>query len=382
MSRTDDGTTSMTLDGLTSAYTLTPLKVSPLVLLLDPTNPRLISDSTQERKYSPSEIKSRDVQDFVRRRVTSKEHDVARIIKSIEDMGFVGGLHEMIVKDLGRGGPYVVLEGNRRTAALQHLLARESTLRRDVRDSIREIEVKLFTYHKNAHYTEDTVIDVLLGSIHIEGPREWGALEKAHYVHRTYVRLWGARRSFRYDVGAARQAGSSFKLSPKAVHKCLRICRVYEQFKRADLGVAPKHYTLIDLATSTRAVAVPYFGLDDDTCELPAYGLERLAELVLGDHPPIHNPRLFKMFVDVYENGTPHELSQVTQRAADLETTCAAIRRRRERREFRDDLESVKDSINDLEVDGFRGTEGERALILRIKALVDERLLPLARSRP
>jgi hypothetical protein len=370
----------MNLDGLTRAYSLTPLKVSPGALLLDPTNPRLISDSTQERKYTTAQIKSRDVQDYVRERVTSKQHDVTRIIKSIEDMGFIGGLHEMIVKDLGDGGPYLVLEGNRRTAALQHLLARESTLRRDVRDSIREIEVKLFRYRKNPDYTEETVVDVLLGSIHIEGPKEWGALERANYIHRTYMRVWGTRRPFRYDVTTARQTGSSFKLSPKAVHKCLRICRVYEQFKTAELGIAPKHYTLIDLATSTRAVATPYFELDPIECEISDVGIERLVRLILGDRPPIHNPKLFKMFVDVFTDGTQLELTDVETGESSLELVWDIVQRRRQRRAFQDDLEDLKERIKALPVDGFRGTEAEKALINRIRALVDDRLMPLARG--
>ena len=371
----------MQLGGLTSAYYLTPLKVSPTELLLDPTNPRFITESTQEREYTAREIRSRAVQDHVRALVCAKEHDVKRLIKSIEDMGFVGGLHEIIVKDVGHGGPYLVVEGNRRAAALQNLLARESTLRPDVRESIRTIGVKEFHYRANDLHTEEKVIDVLLGSIHIDGPKEWGALEKAHYVRRSYVRVWGERKALRYNVDTARAVGSSFKMNPKAVHKYLMICGVYEQLRRAKLPVDPRHYTLIDLATSIRAVAVPYFELDAERCELSDAGLERLAQLIVGEHPPIHNPKLFKMFVEVYKYGTPFGLSEVVEGRISLELSYDVVRLRKQRRAFQEDLEDIKERIRGLSVDGVRGTEAEKALIWQIKTLVAERLMPLTKAR-
>src|SRR4051812_19473929 len=107
----------MNLEGLTKSYSLSPIRVAPPRLLLDPRNPRLITESAQDKRYSLKEIQSAEVQRYIRDLVCRKEHDVKRLISSIQDMGFVGGLHEMIVKDLGEGGPYLVIEGNRRTAA-------------------------------------------------------------------------------------------------------------------------------------------------------------------------------------------------------------------------------------------------------------------------
>ena len=371
----------MRLDRLTSAYTLTPRDVSPKSLLLDPRNPRFITESVQDRTYTAQQIQLPKTQDYVRDLVCRHEHDVERLIVSIREMGFVGGLHEIVVKDVGRGGPYLVIEGNRRTAALQHLLQARQTLRPDVRASIETIQVKEFVYRKNSELTEEDVIDALLGNIHIDGPKEWGALEKAHYVHRSYLRVYGTGRAFQYDQAVARETGSTFKMSPQAVHKCLKICRVYEQLRRAGVGVEPKHYTLIDLATKSRWVAGPYFELDASQCELSVVGVERFVALVLGDPVRIHNPKLFDEFVNVFCHGTPLELSEVESGAASIEDTWAAIARRRERREFREALEKIRRGIGDLFIDDFQGTEGEKAEILRIKRLVDSRLLPLATPR-
>ena len=371
----------MNLDRLTSSFTLSTISISPDRLLLDPRNPRLITESAQERAYTTQEIRSAAVQDYVRERVCSREHDVKRLIESIRSMGFVGGLHEMIVKDLGPGGPYIVIEGNRRTAALQHLLRTDRNLRPEVRQSIEIIKVKEFVYRENRYLSESDVIDALLGNIHIDGPKEWGALERAHYVHRSYMRVLGERQTFCYDPYVARSVGATFKMSSQAVHKCLKVCRVYEQLRKAEVGIEPKHYTLIDCATKTRAVAEPYFELNQGTCTFSDTGIERFVELVLGTDPPIHNPKLFDAFVEVFVSGTPLELSGVASKVSSLEDTREAIRRRRERREFREDLEDIRRRIGALPVEAFRGTEGEKSLILGIKLLVDARLVPLTRGR-
>ena len=172
-------------EGITKAYELVRCKVSPSQLFLDPTNPRLITNWEQDREYGSKELTSDDVQAYVLDLVSRKEHAVRQLIASIRAMGFIGGLHEMIVKRLPRGERFLVIEGNRRTAALQHLLSRSTELRPDVHESIKQIEVQEFIYHSNAHHSEEQVIDILLGAIHIDGPKEWGALEKSYYIHKS-----------------------------------------------------------------------------------------------------------------------------------------------------------------------------------------------------
>lgn len=367
------------MDGLTNAYTLTPKKVSPMDLLLDPTNPRLITDSAQIKKYSFRQICAIETQEYVLDLVCREEHDVAKLIKSIRDMGFVGGLHEMIVKQVDGGGQYLVIEGNRRTAALRHLLAQSDGLRPDVRRSIEQIEVKVFKHRAESRLSEDEVIETLLGRIHIDGPKEWGALERAHYVHRAYRREIGDEKKFRYSTDIARRVGSRFNMSANAVQKALIICRSYEQLNRASVGIDPKHYSLLDLAVTKRAVQ-EYFGVDRDACELSDLGVERFTELVLRQDAPIHNPKLFDMFVEVYTEGTDLEREQIISGERKPEDICFGIRKRRERQGFKEELEDIREKISTLYVGDFRGTEGEKALIRRIRDLVERRLVPLIAS--
>lgn len=369
----------MSLDGFTTAYSLAPLKVSPLQLLLDPTNPRLITESSQVQTYSEASLHSKETQAHILELVCRKEHGVRELISSIQEKGFMSGHQDMIVKPAG-GDRYLVLEGNRRTAALQHLLAHGGRLRPDVQKSIESISVKKFIFKESSRFDEAQVIDVLLGSIHIDGPREWGALARAQYVHRSYLREFGQKRSFRYDLAMAKSVGANFRIGPKAVRKCLTIARVYEQLRRARLGAEPRHYTLIDLATKTRAVAASHFELDDDTCELSGVGVERFAALCLGEKPPVHNPKLFAAFVVVATEGSELELAQVVAGERAPDDVYDAIRTRMKRRAFREELADVRGRIAALNVNHYQGTEGEKEEIRRIKGLVDEVLIPLARG--
>jgi hypothetical protein len=364
------------LDGLTGAYRLKTAVVTPDQLLLDPNNPRLITDPRQVRPYSATELRDVEVQSRILDLVCSKEHDVRRLIQSISEIGFVGGLHEMVVKPLAPTGPYLVLEGNRRTAAIHHLLKRPERLRADVRGGLERIEVKVFEYVPNAQHDEDKVINVLLGTIHIEGPREWGALERANYITRTYRAVAGDQ-SFPFNVAAAREVGERFKQSTKAIHKALIICRAYDQLKRAHPELTPGSFSLIDLATATRAVAEPYFELDRGTCQLSEQGVERFIELVLVPNAPVHNPKLFRQFVDVYQDGTANELEQIVARERAVNQVWESLQRRKERRAFREQLEAVREQINALYITDFNGSEGEKALIRKIRQSVETKLAPL-----
>jgi hypothetical protein len=142
--------------------------------------------------------------------------------------------------------------------------------------------------------------------------------------------------------------------------------------------VEPKHYTLIDLATKTRALAREFFELDDESCEMSDKGLERFAALCIGEDRPIHNPKLFDRFIYIYTEGTDLERQQAIDGEYDLEDICARIRTREKRRGFREDLEHIRALIGQLRLSDFRGTEAEKLEIRRIHKQINKTLWPLA----
>ena len=86
----------------------------------------------------------------------------------------------MIVKRVGGTNKFLVIEGNRRTTAIKHLLNESEKLKPIVRATLTRLRVKQFFYKTNAEFTKAAVIDILLGTIHITGRLPWGALERAY----------------------------------------------------------------------------------------------------------------------------------------------------------------------------------------------------------
>ena len=152
------------------------LPLSPDVLFFDLKNPRLVETSL---------VSDSDEVEILR--VLWREMAVEEIAMSIAANGFYA--HEVLYAERKSDDHYVVIEGNRRLAAVKLLL--DSKLQRtvkaklpgisaSVRKTLRELPVVLTTRRKIWQY---------VGFKHVNGPRPWGAWSKAHYiaeVHNTY----------------------------------------------------------------------------------------------------------------------------------------------------------------------------------------------------
>ena len=173
---------------IASSYKLTSKTVPTDKLLLDPNNPRLSLGWDTSKKYPPSKVASEDLQKQVYQTVLKGKHRVDKLIQSISTKGFVPGSQPVIVKKIK--DKYLVLEGNRRTTAIRYLLQRQDKVSADILKSIKSIPVEIFEYIPNKKHSEDEVVDVLLGTIHVEGPESWGAMEKAYYIYLSLIHIW------------------------------------------------------------------------------------------------------------------------------------------------------------------------------------------------
>ena len=112
--------------------------------------------------------------------------DVRELVLSIAASGYFEHEPVIVVKEEGRN---VVIEGNRRLAAVKLLLsptlakdlkANVPTVEAGLKDSLREIPALLSTRKGAWRY---------LGFKHVNGPAKWGSYAKSQYiadVHRTY----------------------------------------------------------------------------------------------------------------------------------------------------------------------------------------------------
>ena len=93
------------------------------------------------------------------------------------------------------------------------------------------------------------------------------------------MRVRGPRRAFRYDVTRV----YSYRPSSEP-RRFTSVCESVEctSSSKQPAPNRPKHYTLIDLATHTRAVATSILSSTPPKCEISDVGVERLVRLILA----------------------------------------------------------------------------------------------------
>lgn len=149
--------------------------VSPDDLRFDPNNPRFGGDL------------SRKSQEQIQDLLIAKPYFASELIDSFLENGFIG-YEPLVVRKEGK--LFVVLEGNRRLAAVKHILQNrpqyETLDNKEKIDSLTEIPVLKFP---NAGASQDAAQRIYLGVRHLFGYREWPPLSKAKFLHREIKQL-------------------------------------------------------------------------------------------------------------------------------------------------------------------------------------------------
>lgn len=373
----------MDVSSISKYYRLKPIKVKPKQLVLDPNNPRIVLDVDTNRKFALRELPRPDVQNYILKVINKQAYHIAELIRGIRASGFIDKGDDMIVKRISGTDKYLVVEGNRRTTAIKHLLKDDNKLRPAVRDTLLVLNVKEFVYKPNREFTEDAVIDILLGTIHITGRLPWGPLERAYYVYKSYLReLRKHTRSsgFEYEKDCSREIADFFNLSVRGVRKEVMVYRVYDQLKGEGYEIAPHHFSLLEMAISDRKLCDEYFELRPLTFQFSNRGMARFDRLCIRNKKPINNPKDFRQFAKVFRHGKDHDLELIESNDAPISDVLARLNGRLQAREFLNHLEDIKDSINSLHPAEFRGSSAEVEMIRRIKNLVSKKLWRLVKD--
>ncbi len=118
-----------------------------------------------------------------------KSGNVTELMCSIAELGYTDAEPLLVVEDKKEKGKYIVVEGNRRLAAIKLLNKPElAKLRADTICSIVEKATTIPTEIPCVIYPDRNDILDYLGYRHITGVKEWGALEKATYLNVLYER--------------------------------------------------------------------------------------------------------------------------------------------------------------------------------------------------
>ena len=143
--------------------------VSPDRLSFDPTNPRFAG------------LGGLRDQDRIQALLERAPHLALELKSSFLENGFID-YEPLVVKAIGRRR-YIVVEGNRRLAAIRHIRANrdEYAQKSDKLDDLESIPVLIFAKSPSVQLKKEQ--RVYLGVRHLFGFREWPPESKAHYLH-------------------------------------------------------------------------------------------------------------------------------------------------------------------------------------------------------
>jgi len=374
----------MELDKLRNYYRLKPTSVEPSKLLLDPHNPRITLLLDDPAILGDGQNLASDaVQKAVYSVLQKREFELDQLVASIRSRGFINAGTQMIIEKYG--DKFLVLEGNRRTAAMRYLLARPELTTPSVRESLQTIDVQEFTYLGNGDgFTKRDVVEMLLGQIHISGQLSWGAMERADYIYQSYCRIAdipaGKLYAFDYYRDVAQRVAESFGSSVKDVRTTLMIARNYLLLRKRSAAVTPDHYTLIDLATSTRSVKDSVFKIYPEYFHFTHEAADRFADLCIEEGRIITNPDDFRTFAKVAASGDKDFLNSVISGGMSLEEARDRLDHIADREQFEHELRRAYNILSDLPLEAYRGNQDERRLIEKLVEIVQSHLKPLLKE--
>jgi hypothetical protein len=151
-------------------------KISPNCLALDPKNPRLYNGKSFGDNAESHELV----------KALADTADLDELIKSISENGYLSIEPLIIMK---RANDFIVLEGNRRLAAIKLLcdpeLAKKcrvvipKVLSQNVIDSLKEVAVYLVNNESEARS--------FIGFKHVNGPHKWDSFSKAQFAYKWFI---------------------------------------------------------------------------------------------------------------------------------------------------------------------------------------------------
>lgn len=212
--------------------TLTPDTVSLENLLLDPNNFRF-KDPSRTTPIAESRLGEESVQVAMLERI--KSDGVSELKQSIAENGFVQ-VERIVVR--GYGDPenkqYIVVEGNRRTAALKLLQSDHRggvDFNQNVTDTFESVPVLIATDANDDDYL------AIMGIRHVGGPKEWGGYQSALLVYQL----------FQESSLGAREVASRLGLSVNEVNRRHRAFGALTQMMNDDEygdNVTPEMYPI------------------------------------------------------------------------------------------------------------------------------------------
>lgn len=295
-------------------------------LLLDPNNPRFVTDLDVKDPHPDHTFESS--QDGILGRFVSKDlnlnladeedddfFSIDDLVSSMKEIGYVG-IDRIVVRRLATG-KFVVLEGNRRTATMKSLLLKhqnakpidkEGPLPNHVIETFDPIEVMELITDDLTQEQINHSINVILGLRHYGSLLEWEPLPKAYNMYHNYMSIHPALTEFKEVKSRIKEVATRLSIKESTVKQSLKTYITFLQLTEKFRGVEEKYFSLIQSAiTNKNLISHEYFRIDKETYLLDEDSLEKLNEICqFNDRASlqpkqiiINEPKKFKLLGDL-----------------------------------------------------------------------------------
>ncbi|MDQ0902754.1 hypothetical protein [Paenibacillus sp. V4I7] len=246
-------------------------------LHFDPQNPRL----PKTLIGSEDELK---VIDYLNR-----YGNIVELMQSIGEIGYSEAEPLLVVPKIGYPENFIVVEGNRRLAALKLLSNPElTTLRKKSIAEAKDLAKSIPTVIPVILYNNREEILDYLGYRHITGVKDWGSLEKARYLDQLYVlHINEVGQEQIYSV-LAKMIGSRTDYVAK-LHTALKLYEMANNDAYYDVDIEEKDFNFSWLTTAlSYSDTIAYLGLSSaGDSSLTNLNKEHFAQLFIWLFDPV-----------------------------------------------------------------------------------------------
>lgn len=236
-------------------------EVNAADLLFDPGNPRFGGKSEQ---HTLSEIENQ--QERIQKILEGDPHYALRLLESFRKNGFIR-YEPLVVRKMGK--KYVVIEGNRRLAAVRHILQNvDGSFPPDLIQKFKKIPVLVFHQAEDQSHIRD--MRVYLGVRHLFGFKDWPAESKATFLDEQIKSSDDLERTV-----------DELGIKKSAVRRYLVPYRMIRKARQHLKGVSDQEFWTLGEAL-TRSGIPEYIELEvnPDTLEVEKFNLAKLKRLI------------------------------------------------------------------------------------------------------
>lgn len=211
-----------------------------------------------------SQIKKQ--QDRIQKILEGDPHYALRLIESFKENGFIP-YEPLVVRQMD--GKYVVIEGNRRLAAVRRILSNEDgAFSGALLAKLKKIPVLVFHQQEDQSHIQD--MRIYLGVRHLFGFKDWPAESKATFLD----------EQIRSGADLERTV-DELGIKKSAVRRYLIPYRVTQKAKPHLKGISDQEFWVLGEAL-TRSAIPEYIELevDPDTLEIEGYNLAKFKKLI------------------------------------------------------------------------------------------------------